>query len=65
MNPEQKKLVFNEYFETEGSTNTLEIFPSTSSWKCFQVLVWKMRFGSTFKYATLDFPAFPSPRALI
>ena len=47
MNPEQKKLLLNEYFETGGSTSTLEIF---------QVLVvWKKRFRSTFKYATSDF----------
>ena len=30
MNQEQKKLLFNEYFETGGeSTSTLEIFPGT------------------------------------
>ena len=47
MNPEQKKLWFNKYFKTGESTCTLEIFPSTSTWK--------MRFRSTFKYATSDF----------
>ena len=35
---------------------TLKLGESTSTWKYFQVLIlWKMRFRSTFKYTTSDF----------
>ena len=55
MNPAQKKLLLST-LKREESTSTFEIFPSTSTWKYFQVLVlWKMMFRSTLKYATSDF----------
>ena len=53
------KLINNSWTQNKRNCywmSTLEIFPSTSTWKYFLVLVlWKIRFRSTFKYATSDF----------